>query len=195
MHNILEIEKTVIALHPFNSSQTMAINVLFLGYASMVQMSQHLRAETRGGHGQPSNPNKHSIKTNPTQSRRGSQSTRLLNLAQTIALIPSPTLVQNSFPTLREDLELTALNTLQPVTEASTDTGEERVDPEGFLGEHRAHFDTELPEADGDACFGISMTSIQYLSMRAGKRGITIMGFLPHRITYRSHPRRGLCEP
>ena len=168
----------------------MAINVLFLGYASMVQMFQHLIAETRGH-----NPNKQVKNNKPTQSRRGSQSTSLLNLAQTIALVPSSTLVQNSLPTLREDLELAGLNTLQPVAKASTDTGEKRVDPEGFLGEHRAHFDTELPEADGDACFGISMTSIQCLYMRAGKRGITVMGFLPLKVTYRSHPRRGLCEP
>ena len=54
----------------------MAINVLFFGYASMVQMFQHLIAETRGH-----NPNKQVKNNKPTQSRRGSQSTSLLNLA------------------------------------------------------------------------------------------------------------------
>ena len=122
-------------------------------------MFQHLIAETRGH-----NPNKQVKNNKPTQSRRGSQSTSLLNLAQTIALVPSPTLVQNGFPALREDLKLTALNTLQPVTEASTNTGEERVDPEGFLGEDRAHFDTELPEADGDAWVGFAISLMSFNS-------------------------------
>lgn len=85
------------------------------------------------------------------KSRRRSQSTSLLNVAQTLTLVPSPTLLENSFAALRENLKLTALNTLEPVTEASTNTCKDGVGPETLLGENGTHFDTELPETDGDA--------------------------------------------
>lgn len=85
--------------------------------------------------------------------RGSSQNTRLLRPRnQTFPLIPSSTLLENGLSSLRENLCLSVLNTLQPITEASTDTGEEGVDPEGFLAQERAHFDSELPEADGNAC-------------------------------------------
>lgn len=85
--------------------------------------------------------------------RSSSQNTSLLRPRnQTFALIPSSTLLENSLSSLRENLCLSVLNSLQPISEASTDASEEGVDPEGFLAQERAHFDSELPEADGDAC-------------------------------------------
>ena len=87
-----------------------------------------------------------------SKSRRRSHSTLLLDVAQTLTVVPSPTFIEDGFTALRENLELTALNTLEPVTEASTDTCEDGVGPETLLGENRTHFDTELPETDGDAC-------------------------------------------
>lgn len=71
---------------------------------------------------------------------------------QTFPLIPSSTLLQNGLSSLGENLCLSVLNTLQPVTEAATDTSEEGVDPEGFFAQKRAHFDSELPKTNGDAC-------------------------------------------
>ena len=46
---------------------------------------------------------------------------------------------------------MSGFHALQPVSEAATDTGEDRVHPEGFLEEERASFDAELPEVNGDA--------------------------------------------
>lgn len=86
------------------------------------------------------------------KSRRRSQSTLLLNVAQTFTLVPSPALVEDGFAALRENLKLTVFDTLEPVTKASTDTCEDGVGPETLLGENGTHFDTELPETDGDAC-------------------------------------------
>ena len=81
--------------------------------------------------------------------KRASPSRR--STQRTLTLIPSPTLVENGFPTLREQLQLTVLNTLQPVPDAATDACEDGVRPERFLSEDRTHFDTELPKANGDA--------------------------------------------
>lgn len=86
---------------------------------------------------------------NPTSRKSRSQGARLLRL---FALLSSPTLLEQSLPSLREDLQLPVLNALEPVPEASSDAREERVHPEGFLVQERAHLDAQLPEADGDAC-------------------------------------------
>jgi hypothetical protein len=87
------------------------------------------------------------------QLRSRSQDTGFLRLRQeTFPLIASSALLEYSLSSLGKDLLLSALNTLHPITEASTDASEEWVDPEGFFAQKRTHFDTELPEADGDAC-------------------------------------------
>jgi len=95
------------------------------------------------------------VKINNSQRNKSwgrSQSTLLLNVAQTLTLVPSPALVEDGFAALRKNLQLTVLDTLEPVTEASTDTCEDGVGPETLLGKNGTHFDTELPETDGDAC-------------------------------------------
>ena len=81
------------------------------------------------------------------------KSTGLLNLARcSFPLISPPSLLEDSFPSLCEHLKLSVLNTLHPVAEASTNTSKEGINPEGFLREDGAHFDSELPEPDGNAC-------------------------------------------
>lgn len=69
-----------------------------------------------------------------------------------VALVPSPSLLQNGLSSLSEDLQLSLLDALEPVAETSTNTREEGVHPEGFLIQEGAHFDAQLPESDGNAC-------------------------------------------
>ena len=79
-------------------------------------------------------------------SRRRSQRASLFHL-----VVPSPALLEDRFAALGQDPELTGLDALQPVAEAATDSGEQRVHPEGFFGEDGTHLDAELPKTDGDA--------------------------------------------
>jgi hypothetical protein len=82
---------------------------------------------------------------------RRSQKSGPLGL-RTLPLISPPTLLQNSLSPLRQHVQLPLLNALEPVTEATTHSGEEGVGPKGIPLEHGTHLDAELPKADGDAC-------------------------------------------
>ncbi|KAA8651895.1 BOD1/SHG1 domain-containing protein [Aspergillus tanneri] len=82
--------------------------------------------------------------------------TRLFYLAQ-CGLVPSPALLQDRFPALCEDFKLPAFDTLEPVSEAAANSGKKRIYPEGFFGKDRTHFDTELPQSDGDAWMRVNI--------------------------------------
>lgn len=91
-----------------------------------------------------------------TSNRLSCQGSTLLSLAQPLTLVSPPALLKDGLSSLCKHLELSVLNTLKPVSEASTNTGEKRIDPEGFLGEDGTHFDSELPKADGNACVNVT---------------------------------------
>lgn len=64
----------------------------------------------------------------------------------------SSSLLEQCVAGVGENAQLSLLDALQPVTERGADAAEERVCPESVALEDGAHFNAELPDADGNAC-------------------------------------------
>lgn len=70
-----------------------------------------------------------------------------------LPLCSPPSLIQQSVSRLGQEAHLSVLNAGQPVTEARADAGVHGVCPKGLTGEEGTHFNAELPDTDGNACF------------------------------------------
>ena len=68
-----------------------------------------------------------------------------------LALLPSCSLLKKGVSSVGQESKLSLLNTGEPVTEAATDAGVDRVDPERLLVEERAHLNAQLPQPRGNA--------------------------------------------